>query len=250
MNYKDLYMTGAGAAMLGAAMIWRPWPFYVAAAIGTMVSDPNGMDHSAGQWRTNELDTLSGELRTLRDQLKEKGKWEGKASEAFDSVYTSYNDSIKQLKEIRDNTADGVGSTANFYKVGAGVCMAIGLGVYAFGLWKMAMRSTPPTALAAEAADAAVGKATLTVIGNVVKKQGMVVIGLGTLLSMAVTQTKMSGKIFPTLEAAIPTNTMSTPNGKMPFTNDGMTYDPNMGALTPKMDESLGAPLGGGNLKI
>lgn len=244
MNYKDMYTTAAGTALLGASMIWRPWPFYVAACIGTMLSDPDGMESSAGQWRTNELDTLTQGLVGLRTQLEQKGTWEGEAKTAFDGVQKSFNDSIKQLGEIRNNTAEGVESTSNFYKVGAVVCTAIAAGMYAFGLWKMAMRSTPPTALAAETVDAAVGKATLTVIGNVVKKHGMVVVGLGTLLTMAVQQTKMSGKIFPTLEAGIPT-AMTSSSGKMPFTNDGMIYDPGMGALTPKMDDSLTRGLGG-----
>ncbi|MCK2221289.1 WXG100 family type VII secretion target [Actinomadura sp. ATCC 31491] len=251
--YKEFSMAAAFTATAAAFMIRSPWAFYVATGIGTMISDPEGMEESAKQWRTSdrggltdELDELDTQLAGLRTQLQEKGTWEGESFKAFDAVHTSYKDSLKQLKEVRNSTGDGVESTAGFYKVSVYACNAIALGMMAFGIWKLVSKANPVTAAVAEGSDPVVGRTFLTAAKQVLRKQVMVAGGLTFALYSAVQASEMSGKIFPSLKA-IPTEMSSLQSGKgMPFTQDGMTYDENAGSLMPKMDESAN-PYGGGS---
>ncbi|TMR06651.1 WXG100 family type VII secretion target [Nonomuraea turkmeniaca] len=233
--YKETYMAATATAEVATAMILRPWALYVVAAIGTMISDPEGMAESAGGWRTDELVTLGEQLDQLKTQLQEQGTWEGSAFDAFETVHTSFKNSINDLNEARNNTGDAVDSAAGFYRVGAIVCSAVAGAMLAFGIWKMFMRSNPATAVTAEVVDVAVGRAATSTIGTVVKRHAMVAGGMAMVLAAVVQQSKMTGKIFPTLEA-MPTAMTS---GGSTFTSDGMTYEEDMGALTPKMDDSV-----------
>ncbi|MDA0637166.1 hypothetical protein OUY22_27510 [Nonomuraea sp. MCN248] len=243
--YKETYMGAAIMATLAAPMIMRPWAFYVAAALGTMISDPEGMMESAKEWKVNDLVQLDGEIETLKTTLKDKGTWEGEAFEAFDKVHTSFKESLKNLNESRNATGEAVDSTAGFYKVGAFVCSAIAVGMMAYGIWKMVARSNPATAVAAEATDAAVGTPVTNTVKSMLKKHGIAVASLAGLLGMVKMQTESAGKVFPTLKA-IPTEmSLMQSGGSKPFMNDGMTYDDNVGTLLPKMDESLTRPGGG-----
>ncbi|MFB4282587.1 MULTISPECIES: WXG100 family type VII secretion target [unclassified Nonomuraea] len=237
--YKETYMAAASTALVAAGMIWRPWGFYVAATIGTMISDPEGMTESAAGWRTEELVTLGAQLDALKTQLKDQGTWEGSAFDAFESVHTSFKNSIDDLNAARDDTGQAVDSAAGFYRVGAIVCSAVALAMLGWGIAKMAMRFNPATAVAAETTDAAVGNAATSTIRTVAKRHLMVAGGMAAVLAVVVQQSKMTGKIFPTLEA-MPTQMSTMQNGgSTPFTNDGMTYDEDMATLTPQIDETM-----------
>ncbi|MFG1941934.1 WXG100 family type VII secretion target [Nonomuraea sp. NPDC048826] len=244
--FKEVYWTAAGTATAAAFMIGQPWAFYVASGIGTMISDPEGMTESAQHWRTadrngatTELDDLTTQLASLKTQLKDQGTWEGEAFTAFDEIHTSYTESVKQLKEIRNATGDAVDSSATFYKWGAVFCQTIALGMMALGIAKMIAKASPVSAVIAEGVAATFGKITLTAVKQVLWKQRWVAGGLGIALYTAVNMSEAAGKVFPTLKA-IPTEMSMMEGGKLkPFMNDGMTYDENTGALLPKVDDSL-----------
>ncbi|MEW9546978.1 WXG100 family type VII secretion target [Nonomuraea sp. NPDC050783] len=253
--YKETYMVAAGMATAAAFMIRSPWAFYTASAIGTMISDPEGMEESAKKWRTSdrggdttELDELDTQLTNLRTQLQDQGKWEGEAFEAFDAVHKSYKQSLVNLKEIRNDTGDGVESTAGFYKVGAYICSTIAISMMALGIYKLVAKANPVTAATAEVADAAQGRITLAAVKQVVRKQAMVAGGLTFAMYSAVQASEAAGKVFPTLKA-IPNEMTAMTSGKgTPFTQDGLTYDEDAGALMPKMDKSMN-PYGGGSFE-
>jgi uncharacterized protein YukE len=244
-------------ATAAAFMIMQPWAFYVAAALGTMISDPDGMAESAKGWRTADKDGLTAELDEVNEQvnalktyLQEEGKWEGEAFSAFNEIQTSYTNSITQLKEIRNNTGDALDQTATFYTYATYFCAAVAGAMMGIALAKRAAQTNPVTLLPAEAASAAAGQAITKSVQSVIGKQLMVAGGLAFLLYQAKEMTHMSGKLFPTLDA-IPSEMSVTADGSLlPFTNDGMTYQEGAG-LTPTgdystTDSSTTDPTGGG----
>ncbi|MEU6729012.1 WXG100 family type VII secretion target [Nonomuraea wenchangensis] len=253
--YKEISMAAAGTATASAFFIGQPWAFYVASAIGTLVSDPEGMETAAKNWRTSdhngeveELDKLDTELTNLKTQLQNDGTWEGDAFESFETVHTNYKNSLKQLKEVRNATGDGVNSTAGFYKVCTYLCSAIATAMAGLAVYKVASKASPLTAAFSEGVAAAFGKITLTAIKKVLGKQIMVAGGLTFALYTAIQTSEMAGKVFPTLKA-IPTEMSLMQNGGgSPFTQDGLQYNEDAGALMPKMDEATAKKYGGGGL--
>ncbi|MEV5554299.1 hypothetical protein AB0L44_11615 [Nonomuraea wenchangensis] len=253
--YKEMSMAAAATALGSAFFIAQPWAFYVASAIGTLVSDPEGMENAAKNWRTSdhrgeveELDKLDAELVNLKTQLQDDGTWEGEAFKSFETVHASYKDSLKQLKEVRNATGDGVDSTAGFYKVCTYVCCTIAAAMAGLAIYKVASKASPLTAAFSEGVAAAFGKITLTAIKKVLGKQIMVAGGLTFALYSAIQASEMAGKVFPTLKA-IPTEMSTMQNGgKTPFTQDGLEYNEDAGSLMPKMDEATAKKYGGSGL--
>ncbi|WP_219495580.1 WXG100 family type VII secretion target [Nonomuraea coxensis] len=248
-------MGAASTAIVSAFFVGQPWAFYVAGAIGTLVSDPEGMDTAAENWRTTdhhkdglveELSTLDTRLTELKTQLQTDGTWKGEAFKSFEAVHTSYKDSLKQLKEVRNATGDGVSSTATFYKVSTVVCSAIAAAMAGLAIYKVASKASPLTAAFSEGIAAAFGKITLSAIKKVIGKRVMVIGGLIFALYSAKQASEMAGKVFPTLKA-IPTEmSMMQKGGGTPFTQDGLTYNEDAGSLMPKMDEATMKKYGGG----
>jgi uncharacterized protein YukE len=262
-----MYMSAAGSAMAASLALRTPWASYMALAIGTMVSDPEGMMDAARQWRTAdhsgvtaELGQLDEQLDDLKKQLKEQGTWEAQAFDSFEAVHTSFKKSLQQLKESRNATGDGVDAQADFFKWGAIACMALAMFMWTVVIARYAFLLTSATGwgmVAKEVWETRMGLKGLSVTKEMLVKHGKAVGGLALLLFMLKQLTESVGKIFPTLEA-IPTQMSSMQSGgSMAFTNDGLTYDKNTGALTPKMDESMegggmGMPpsTGGGGLGL
>ncbi|MEZ7129209.1 WXG100 family type VII secretion target [Nonomuraea sp. AD125B] len=248
--YKEVSMAAAGTATASAFFIGQPWAFYVASAIGTLVSDPEGMETAANNWRTSdhhaeglvtELKSLDEQLTELKTTLQNDGTWEGEAFKSFETVHTSYKDSLKQLKEVRNATGDGVSSTAGFYKVCTYVCSAIAAAMAGLAIYKVASKASPLTAAFSEGVAAAFGKITLTAIKKVLGKQILVAGGLTWALYSAIQASEMAGKVFPSLKA-IPTEMSTMQNGGgSPFTQDGLEYNEDAGSLMPKMDKSMKA---------
>ncbi|MGA5756858.1 WXG100 family type VII secretion target [Nonomuraea bangladeshensis] len=246
--YKEMSMFAASTALASAFFIGQPWAFYVASAIGTLVSDPEGMETAAKNWRTSdhngeveELDKLDTELAGLKTQLQNDGTWEGEAFKSFEAVHTSYKDSLKQLKEVRNATGDGVDSTAGFYKVCTYLCNAIALSMAGLAVYKVASKASPLTAAFSEGVAAAFGKITLTAIKKVLGKQILVAGGLTYALYTAIQASEMAGKVFPSLKA-IPTEMATMQNGGgPPFSQGGLEYNEDAGSLMPKMDKSMKA---------
>lgn len=239
--YKGTFMVATSVATAAAVMIMRPWAFYVAAGLGTIVSNPEGMDESALNWKSGDLDALDKQLDDLKTQLKEQGTWEGQAFQNFEQVHKSFKESLGTLKEMREGTSEAVSSTSGFYKVLAYFCSAVALGMMAYAIWKMVARSNPATAAVAETTDAAVGATTTKVMKGALLKHAVAVGILASLLLVVKGQTQAAGKLFPNLKA-IPTEMNAMQNGNFrlkPFTNDGLVYDPNTGALLPKSTETL-----------
>jgi hypothetical protein len=242
-----LYKVAAVTAAAASVMIMRPWAFYVTAMIGTMVSNPGGMAQSAKNWKSldhqglmGELDELDAGLVQLKKQLKEAGKWEGTAADTFEGIHKSFMDAIKSLKETRNNTGDAVGTAAEVYHYGAIVCTVVAGSMFILGVYLMASRGTPLTAVFAEGISSIRGAMTMQAVKKVLMKHLMVAGALGGVLYMTIQQTEMTGKLFPGLEASIPTEMSDLQSGGMPpFSDAGMTYDEKMGGLTVKMDDSL-----------
>ncbi|PZG17911.1 WXG100 family type VII secretion target [Nonomuraea aridisoli] len=246
--YKEMYWGAAGTATAAAFMIRSPWAFYVAATIGTMVSDPEGMADSARNWRTiaqngvvSELDDLERGLTDLRNYLKETGTWEGGAFEAFDKVHGDFKESLAQLKESRNATGEGVESSAGFFKIGAVVCTGVAAGMLTLGVAKIASNLAGPIGKAATVvAESVVAKAITTMMQKVFSKHLYVVGTLGGLMYVANTYAETAGRIFPGLEA-MPTQASTLGIGQEPFAGTEMTYDEKSGALTPKFDLNGGS---------
>ena len=245
MSYEtdaSLYKLAASSASAAAIMILQPWAFYVAAAIGVLVSDPGGMSKSAKAWQNLDLlDDLEAGLDHLKQQLKSSGKWSGAAFDTFEGIHKSFKNGVKSLKDTRNDTGKAVDAVAEAYHYGALVAVVIGGSMFALGLYKLISKATPWTAIIAEGVSAARGRITLQAVRTLLWKHGKVVGGLSLVLYMVMKQTEMTGKLFPGLEAAIPTEMTAMKSGGMPpFSDAGMKYDEKMGGLTVKMDESLG----------
>jgi hypothetical protein len=250
MSYESdvtLYQMAASTATAGAIAILQPWAFYVAAAIGVMVSDPGAMSKSAKAWMDLDLlEELDAGLDHLKKQLKSSGKWEGGAFDTFEGVHTSFKNGVNSLKDTRKDTGQAVDVAAKAYHYGALVAVAIGASMFALGLYKLVSKATPWTAILAEGVSAARGRITLQMVKSLLWKHGKVVGGLSLVLYLAIQQTETTGKLFPGLEAAIPTEMSAMKSGGMPpFSDAGMQYDEKMGGLSVKMDESLGKVPGG-----
>ncbi|TDD25146.1 hypothetical protein [Nonomuraea diastatica] len=250
--YKEMYMSAAGSAMAASLALRTPWASYMALAIGTMVSDPEGMMDAARQWRTadhsggtEELDQLDQQLDDLKAQLKDQGTWEGQAFDSFETVHTSFKESLQQLKETRNATGDGVDAQADFFKWGAIACMALAMFMWTVVIVRYwSLITSGPGAVAGKIWETRAGLKGLSITREMLKKHGKAVVGLSLLLFMLKQLTENVGKIFPTLEA-IPTQMSSMQSGtSMAFTNDGLTYDKDMGALSPQMDESAEGGMG------
>ncbi|MGP3955561.1 WXG100 family type VII secretion target [Nonomuraea sp. 3N208] len=251
--YKEMYL-GAAATAIGAALLIRSsWASYVAAAIGTMVSDPEGMTDAAMSWRTTdqsgstaELDQLETQLDSLKTQLQEEGTWEGEAFNSFATIHTSFKESVQQLKETRNSTGEAVDSSADFFRWGAIACTAIAGFMLIVAISKWASNLGGPIGRAAGWLwEKAAGQATLTITKAMLKRHGIAIAALGGLLYMLKAQTESTGKIFPTLEA-MPTQMTALESGDtIPFTYDGMIYEEGAG-LVPTGDYSTTDPTGGG----
>ncbi|WP_433512526.1 WXG100 family type VII secretion target [Nonomuraea sp. CA-143628] len=258
MSYESdvsLYKMAASMAAAGAVAILQPWAFYVAAAIGVMVSDPGAMSNSAKAWQSidhdglmTELDELDEGLDRLKKQLKSSGKWEGAAFDTFEGIHKSFKNGVKSLKDTRNDTGRAVNATAKAYHEGARVAVLVGGGMYALGMYKLLSKATPWTAILAEGVSAVRGRITLQTVRSLLWKHGKVVGGLSLVLYLAIQQTETTGKLFPGLEASIPTEMTAMKSGGMPpFSDAGMTYDEKMGGLSVKMDDSLAGKLPGGS---
>ncbi|MEU4228834.1 WXG100 family type VII secretion target [Nonomuraea sp. NPDC026600] len=256
MSYESdasLYKLAASTAVAGAAMIMQPWAFYAAAAIGVMVSDPGAMAKTAKAWRSldhdglmSELDELAGGLDKLKTDLKSSAKWEGASFDTFEGIHTAFKNGVKSLKDTRNDTGDAVDAAAKIYHYGALSAMAVGSVMLWMGLSKMAARFTPGLGNFAEVLTAARGAVTLQAVKAILKKHALAVAVVTGVLYMAIKQTEMTGKLFPGLEASIPTEMTAMKSGGMPpFSDAGMQYDEKMGGLSVKMDESLGKVPGG-----
>ncbi|MGI5283932.1 WXG100 family type VII secretion target [Nonomuraea polychroma] len=268
MNHKDAFSTAATTATMAAGMIWQPWAWYVAAAIGTFVSDPDGMEESARNWRTSdkggvttELDDLITELNTLKDQLKNKATWEGGAFQTFEGVHSTFIESVEQLKTVRDDTGDAVDSNAAFLKVVAVIALAIAGLMLALGIYLMVWRLHPLTAPFAIGGVAAVGQTILTAVKGFVTKNWKVAAVVAGIMLAAAELTRMTGQVFPTLEA-VPSATPfpflglggsheGLTNLPQSFMNDGMTYEEGAGLMqtgdySPTGSSEADQPTGGG----
>ncbi|MFG1963886.1 WXG100 family type VII secretion target [Nonomuraea sp. NPDC049028] len=250
-----LYLAAAAMASSAAFVIQQPWAFYAAAGIGTLVSNPGAMADAAKAWQSvdhaglmSELDELDDGLDQLKKQLKTSGKWEGGAFDTFEGIHTAFKNGVKSLKETRNDTGEAVHSASKAYYVGSGVVMLAAVGMMGFAVYKLLSSATPFTKAVGEALVAVRGSLTLQSIRKLIAKQGLIVAGLGMVLYMSMQQTEMTGKLFPMLEASIPTEMSAMKSGGMPpFSDAGMAYDEKMGGLTVKMDDSLTGKLPGGS---
>lgn len=240
--YNETYWTAAATAGLAALWIRSPWAFYVAGMIGTMVSNPEGMDEAAKNWHsTTDLDELDAKLKELKKYLEDAGTWDGDAFQTFSKVHEDYQNAVTQLKESREATGDGVESSAIFFKVGALVCTAVAAAMVWMATVKIMARAAGPTGTAVAAgAEVGVAQATTSATKQVYKKHLTVISGLTAVLYFAKTYTETSGRIFPGLEA-MPT-AMSSIGGSEPFAGTEMEYDEKTGTLTPKFDLSPRVP--------
>ncbi|MFC5815478.1 hypothetical protein [Nonomuraea harbinensis] len=244
MNGKDAFSAAAMMSLTAAVMIAQPWAFYVAAAFGTLVSNPEGMDDSATNWRstdqngvTTELNKLVEELEELKTQLKEDGKWEGGAFQSFSGVHGSFVESIGQLKNIRDETGNAVSSTADFMKIVSYIVLAIAGVMLAWGIFCFATRWHPVSAVTVYGMSAALGKAILAATKKIVASNWKKTAILAGIMFLAVQYTQMTGQMFPTVDP-IPSemsvlNTGDPTSMRQPFTNDGLVYDEDTGQLRP-----------------
>ncbi|MEV6151122.1 WXG100 family type VII secretion target [Nonomuraea sp. NPDC052129] len=258
MSYESdasSYQAAATMATIAAGWMLQPWAFYVAAGIGVLVSNPGAMSDAAKAWQSidhaglmSELDELADGLDHLKKQLKTSGKWDGAAFDTFEGIHTAFRNGVKSLKDTRNDTGDAVNSVAKAYHYGALVALAVATSMYLMAIWKLAMGATPWTKMTAEGLAAARGSITLKAVRGLLVKHGLIVGGLGTVLYMCAQQTEMTGKLFPMLEASIPTEMTAMKSGGMPpFSDAGMTYDEKMGGLSVKMDDSLAGKLPGGS---
>lgn len=249
MNGKDAFIAATTISTMAAFMIAQPWAFYVAAAFGSLVSNPEGMDDSATNWRstdqagvTAELDNLVTELESLKTRLKDEGTWEGSAFQSFENVHGSFITSIGQLKEIRNDTGDAVSSTAGFLKIVSGIALTVAGLMFAWGVYCMVSRVHPLSALTAHGLSAALGKAILAMVKTIVANNWKAAAILTAVMFGVVQYTQMTGQMFPTVDP-VPTEMSVISEGgtdpmnmRQPFTNDGLKYDENTGQLTPETD--------------
>lgn len=253
---KNAFAAAASMSTAAAFMIAQPWAFYVAIAIGTLVSNPDGMADSAKNWRTRdedgvteELDQLLRELNLLKERLEKEATWEGGAFQSFEQVHSNFVASIGDLKEIRNETGSSVSSTAEFLKIVSWVVFGIAAVMFAWGVFCFATRWHPVAAVTVYGLSAALGKAILAalrkILANNVRAMGI----LALVMTGVVTYTQTTARMFPTLDP-VPRDTSmkgdpTDPSSmKMPFMNVGMEYDERSGTLTPAEGESPTKPDG------
>lgn len=242
MNYTRAFHVGALLATASAPMILQPWAFYIVVLIGTLFSNPEGMDESVRNWRTTANDGETFELQDLREELnkvKEElkaGKWEGGAYEQFEEVHDSFVDSVEQLERIRNDTGDAVASHATLLKIAGAASAATGFLMFVLGLCLMTSRLTPGTAVVAQFASAMFGKTALATMRKILANNVKAAAVLAAIMVMVVQYTETTGQGFPTAKP-IPTEMSmmgdDPMNMRQPFTNDGLQYDEQTGQLLP-----------------
>ncbi|WP_327087490.1 hypothetical protein OIE66_34955 [Nonomuraea sp. NBC_01738] len=237
-----LFKTAAATALTAALMIRQPWAFYVAAAMGTLISDPAAMDARAKQWCTpdqqgtaKDVDDLIASVGAMKKELYDAGKWDGGAYEQFVTVCDDYVKSLTQIKSGRNDTGTACRQAAKFYFMVAIILQGIALLMLGLGVFKTLSSANPATGFMAELAALRQGGMLWSKIRSIMFKQGLIAGGLATIFFMVSSNTEMSGKLFP--HKAIPTEMSTMKNGGLPeFMNAGLEYDQTTG-FTPKVDD-------------
>ncbi|TMR96082.1 WXG100 family type VII secretion target [Nonomuraea basaltis] len=203
--YKETYMGAALLATTSAAFIRSSWASYTALAIGIMVSDPEGMDGSATKWRdTDKLNELKTKMEELKTHLKEKGTWEGGASESFDGAHATYVKSLEQFTTANIGAGDAVSAHGGFTKAGAVAVSSIAafMAVVAAAKYVAQMsRLGGPWLYVAYAAyllwEKVGGQATLAITKKMLMRHGIALGALGFIMQQAGSMSESAGKLFP-----------------------------------------------------
>jgi uncharacterized protein YukE len=241
---KSLYVKAAATAGAAAFLIGQPWAFYVAAMIGTMVSDPGRMSKSADTWRTfdqggstYELAMLQTDLAVLKASLQQQAKWDGAAFEQFEETWNEFNKSLKTLESTRNSTGEAVDQSAKLYHGGAKACMVISGLMMAFALVLVMARGKMPFSWVV---NSKAGKVTLEMLKKMLLKHGIAVATLTTIMYLAVKKSEESGKLFPGAKP-IPSELSRMASGATPeFTNVTLDYTVGTPGLTLKPDSNGG----------
>ncbi|GAA3615728.1 hypothetical protein GCM10022419_121260 [Nonomuraea rosea] len=241
---KGLYIKAAATATAAASLIGQAWAFYVAAMIGTMISDPGRMSKSAETWRTvdqggltYELTGIQNDLAVLKTSLQQQAKWDGAAFEQFEETWNEFNKSLKTLESTRNSTGEAVDQSAKLYHWGAVACMAIGGLMMAIALVLLMVRGKMPFSWIVSSK---IGNVTLEMLKKFLLKHGIAVGTLTTIMYLAVKKSEDSGKLFPGTKP-IPSELSRMASGAMPeFTNVTLDYTVGTPGLTLKPDSNGG----------
>ncbi|MEV0617180.1 WXG100 family type VII secretion target [Nonomuraea sp. NPDC050404] len=249
--YKEAYMASAAAAAGLSFAIQSRWAYYAAAALATVVSNPDDMDKAVGKWReTNaSIATLNTDLDKLKTDLQDKGEWQGQASDTFAATHKTYKQSLDELGRANAGAGDAVEQHSTLAKWGlvpAGAVVTL-MGVAA--ATRLAGNLTGPWGKAAALIfDKLVGTATLQVTKQMVKKFGIASAVVGGLMYTVMQMSESSGKAFPGAKA-VPAD-LNT-GGGLKYQFPQLEYQEGMG-LTQKVDTEgmTNMPKGGGILGI
>ncbi|MEV4381455.1 hypothetical protein [Streptosporangium sp. NPDC049644] len=240
-NDKAMYIWAAGESAFAAIVLISPAAKYIALMIGTMISDPAGMQKLADQWRDSKLGGESVDLGALEaavaDQKAkaETGGWKGEARQLFDSSSDTFLQEMNKLANHRISAGDTVEQTALIFHYGALVVfwaaklMDILAGAALAATLIPVLRG--PTQVAIQGALKKIGDGLVALIR--MKKKGVLTAAgiLGIVNMYSATQ----AQLFPALEAI----TDKTPDF------GGAGFDHQSGRLVPSMDLSAAQPKGG-----
>ncbi|NUW40965.1 hypothetical protein [Nonomuraea rhodomycinica] len=246
MADERLMAAAIATATAAAGLIGGRWPWYVVGLMGVCYGHISGMGHSTQLWKTtaeqgliDELDELMEGMAAFKKRLKDEGKWEGSAYEAFEGVYDTFRKGAEDLAKLRNLNGDGVKAAKSIFGNMVLMFGVVATGMLIFGIRKRIMSIVHPAgAVIGEGESAVQGATTTGVVKGAAKKQLIFLGTLGGLIYMANQQAEMTGKLFPMMKTGLPTemSALKSGNGMPPFSGTGLQYDENLG-LSQKMDD-------------
>jgi hypothetical protein len=229
---KAMYIAAAAEAAAAAVVLMSPIAKSIAVMIGTMISDPGGMQRLAEQWRDSKLGGEAVDLNDLKATitdlraLAEAGGWKGEARQLFDSSSAAFLEETAKLENHRVSAGDTVEQAALIFHVGAQVVFwAAQLMAYLAAV-ALATMVVPAMRVSAQIAIhqtlRSVGQGLVALIRTKMK----VILSATAVLGIVNMYSATQARLLPGLEAV----TDKTPDYA------GLGFDYRSGSLVPSLD--------------
>jgi hypothetical protein len=233
---RNRFISAASVASVASVAIMHPIAFSIAAMLGLLVSDPDGMVKAKDEWKTTtaggktgELEELRTSITTLIERLEKDAKWEGPTAETAKGVMRQFLKELDSAAEQRNGIGDALGSAAKLYNVLSYVAVAIAALMTAYAAALTASTAFPPLRLATQAAVTPALVQTGITVKGLVTTLTQVTITLGLLYTGTSQLTSQQATKFMELKAM--PNFGGTGLGNDPYSKSPM--------MKPIMDPSL-----------
>ncbi|MGW7479237.1 WXG100 family type VII secretion target [Nonomuraea muscovyensis] len=226
---RNRFIIAATVSAGCSLIIRRPLAFAIAAGLGVIMADPEGMLEAMKEWKTKaegglteEVEELVRSVRSLNDRLKNDAHWDGAARVAYEAVAEPFIEELEKLGTGRNGIGDALKSSADQYEMLSYFAVATAMAMVAWAVLVSVGKLTPATWVTSEIALNAGLGSLWTALRPILFKLGIFAAGV-----FAIYQ----GVSMQNLEQAGKFQNMMA----MPMVEQyGLGNDPNSGALVQK----------------